>query len=200
MFDSYLKEGRRVFVKKNTVVYEQGTTGDGFYYVVDGMVKISMKVFEGKERILEIIESGKTFGELSMDQNCYFSSAIAMENSVIYYFEYKNFQELVMKNESVRNIFYNSVINKLKQLGDIIQYKSLAVEEQLAHLLIGICRENNNYEIPLNQQQLSNYTGLTRITIYKIMKEWIENNLISKKEGKLFIRCPETLQKYVSAL
>ncbi|MEK4025039.1 MULTISPECIES: Crp/Fnr family transcriptional regulator [Sporosarcina] len=200
MFDSYLKEGQRMFVKKNTVIYEQGTIGDGFYYVADGLVKMSMRVFEGKERILEIIEKGKTFGELSMDHKCYFSSAIAMENSVIYYLEYKKNQELIMKNKNVRDMICNTVINKLKRLGDIIQYKSLPVEEQLAYLLIGICHENNSYEIPLNQQQLSQFTGLTRITIYKVTKEWNEKNLILKKEGKLFIRCPESLQEYVSAL
>lgn len=189
-----------MFLKKNTVVYEQGTKGAGFYYVADGMVKMSMKVFEGKERILELVDSGKTFGELSIDRKCYVSSAITMENSVIYYLEYNKIQELVMKDKSVRNMFYSSVIDKLKQLGDIIQYKSLSVEEQLAHLLIGICRENNHYEIPLNQQQLTNYTGLTRITIYKITKEWNEKKLIIKKEGKLFIRCPKKLLEYVSAL
>ena len=199
MVDAYLKGGRRMFVKQNSVIYEQGTSGAGFYVLVEGKVKISMKVFDKKERILEIQGNGQLFGEHSMDQNSYFCSAITLEDSIIYYFTYKQFQELVIKNEMIRSMFYSSMIDKLKQLGDIIQLKSHSVEEQLASSLLEISSKYNSFEIPLNQRQLSNYTGLTRITIYKIMKEWEESNLLTKKEGKIFIKNPEFLREYVSA-
>lgn len=189
-----------MYVKRNTVIYEQGTTGDGLYLLVDGKIKISMKVFDGKERILEIQGNGQVLGEQSMDQNTYFSSATALEDSVIYHFEYSIFQELIIKDIVVRDLFYNSMIDKLKLLGDIIQLKSQSVEEQLASSLLEISRKYNSYEIPLNQQQLSSYTGLTRITIYKVTKEWKECNLLTNRRGKLVIKNPEVLQRYISAI
>jgi len=189
-----------MFVKRNTVIYKQGTTGDGVYLLVKGKIKISMKVFDGKERILEIQGNGQVLGEQSLDQDTYFSSAVALEDSVIYFFEYDKFQELIIEDKIVRDIFYNSTINKLKLLSDIIQWKSLSVEEQLANSLLELSRKYNSYEIPLNQQQLSNYTGLTRITIYKITKEWKACNLLTNKKGKLVIKNPEELKGYVSAI
>jgi len=198
--NSYLKNGSRIFVKRNTVIYEQGTTGDGFYLVADGKIKISMKVFDEKNRILEILGNGQLFGEQSIDQKSYFSSATALENSVVYCYTSKQFRDLVIKNEYIRNLFYSSMINKLKQLGDIIQMKSLSVEVQLASSLLELCRKYNSFEIPLNQQQLSNYTGLTRITIYKLVKEWKDIHLLTEKEGKIFIESPEVLQEYVNAI
>lgn len=198
MVNSYLENGSRLFVKRNTVIYEQGTTGDGFYLVNEGKIKISMKVFNKKNRILEILGKGQLFGEQSLDQNSYFSTATALENSVVYYFTSKQFQDLVIKSKYFRNLFYSSMINKLKQLGAIIQLKSLSVEVQLANSLLELCHKYNSCEIPLNQQQLSNYTGLTRITIYKIVKEWKDLRLIIEKEGKLFIGNPKLLQEYVN--
>ncbi|HJF30278.1 MAG TPA: Crp/Fnr family transcriptional regulator [Sporosarcina psychrophila] len=198
MVNSYLENGSRLFVKRNTVIYEQGTTGDGFYLVNEGKIKISMKVFNEKNRILEILGKGQLFGEQSLDQNSYFSTATALENSVVYYFTSKQFQDLVIKSKYFRNLFYSSMINKLKQLGAIIQLKSLSVEVQLANSLLELCHKYNSCEIPLNQQQLSNYTGLTRITIYKIVKEWKDLRLIIEKEGKLFIGNPKLLQEYVN--
>jgi CRP-like cAMP-binding protein len=195
-----LEEARRIFVKKNTIIYEQGKIGDGFYLLFDGKIKISMKVFGERERILEIQDRGQIFGEHTLGKNPYINSAIALENSVIYFFTDRQYQELVVNNEEIRSLFYNSMIDKLKLLGGIIQLKSLSVEERLANSLLEISHKFNSCEIPLNQQQLSSYTGLTRITIYKIMKDWMENNLISKKNGRFFIQCPETLQKYVRAL
>ncbi|MFC5589767.1 Crp/Fnr family transcriptional regulator [Sporosarcina soli] len=195
-----VKEARRIFVKKNTVIYEQGQKGDGFYLLFDGKIKISMKVFDERERILEIQDCGQIFGEHSMGKKTYINSAVALENSVIYSFTDRQFQDLVMGDEAIRSLFYNSMIDKLKLLGGIIQHKSLSVEEQLANSLLEISRKYNSCEIPLNQQQLSNYTGLTRITVYKIMKIWMEKKLISKTKGGFFIQCRETLQKYVSAL
>ena len=198
MVNSYFENGSRLFVKCNTVIYEQGTTGDGFYLVNEGKIKISMKVFNEKNRILEILGKGQLFGEQSLDQNSYFSTATALENSVVYYFTSKQFQDLVIKSKYFRNLFYSSMINKLKQLGAIIQLKSLSVEVQLANSLLELCHKYNSCEIPLNQQQLSNYTGLTRITIYKIVKEWKDLRLIIEKEGKLFIGNPKLLQEYVN--
>ncbi|WP_153731420.1 Crp/Fnr family transcriptional regulator [Sporosarcina obsidiansis] len=198
MDNSFIKYGNRLFIKSNTVIYEQGTTGSGFYLLVEGKIKISMKVFDEKDRTLEILEKGQLFGEQSLDQNTYFSSAIALENCIVYYFTSVQFQELIIENEFFRDSFYNSTINKMKQLGDIIQLKSLSVEEQLANSLLEISRKYNSNEVPLNQQQLSSYTGLTRITIYKITKKWIDSKLLIEKGGKLFIVNPKLLQEHVS--
>lgn len=199
MVTSYLKHGNRMFVKRNTVIYEQGTIGGGLYLLVDGKIKISMKVFDGKERIIGIQGNGQILGEQSMDRDPYFSSASTLEDSVLYYFEYRKFQELIIKDHVVRDMFYNSMIYKLKILSDIIQLKSLSVEKQLAKSLLEISHKYNSCEIPLNQQQLSNYTGLTRITIYKIIKEWKETQLIKNHKGKIIIKNRDVLQKIVEA-
>ncbi|GKV65266.1 MULTISPECIES: Crp/Fnr family transcriptional regulator [unclassified Sporosarcina] len=198
MDNIYLKHGRRMFVKRNTVIYEQGTTGNEVYILVEGKIKISMDVFNRKERIIEILGNGQVFGEQILDQSSYFSSACTLENSVIYQFDYSKYRELMIKDKSFQDLFYNSMITKLKHLGNIIQLKSLSAEEQLANSLLEISCKYNSNEIPLNQQQLSNYTGLTRITIYKIIKEWQECNLLTKKRGKLCIENSAYLQSYVS--
>lgn len=200
MIDSYLTYGTRMFMKKNTVIYTQGTIGDGFYIVVEGKVKISMNVFGNKERMLEIISNGQVLGEQSMDQNAYFSSASTLEDSVLYHFEQDKFQALILKDKTVRDLFYSSMIHKLKTLSEIIQLDAFSAEQQLANSLLEISRKYSSYEIPLNQQQLSTYTGLTRITIYKIMKEWRTSNLLTNTKGKIVIKNPEVLQTYISAM
>lgn len=200
MEDSYIKYGSRLFIKSNTTIYKQGAMGDGFYILVEGKVKISMRVFDGKNRILEILEKGQLFGEQSLDKDTYFSSATALENSIVYYFTDLQFQELIVSSKSFRSSFYNSTVEKLKQLGDIIQLKSLSVEEQFAKSLLEISRKYKSNEIPLNQRQLSNYTGLTRITIYKTTKKWIDIKLLIEEKGRLVIVCPKALQEYLNTI
>lgn len=187
-------------MKKNTVIYTQGTVGNGFYIVVEGKVKISMNVFGDKERILEIICNGQVLGEQSMDQNAYFSSASTLEDSVLYHFEQDEFQALILRDKTVRDLFYSSMIRKLKTLSEIIQLDAFSAEQQLANSLLEISRKYSTYEIPLNQQQLSTYTGLTRITIYKILKQWRTSNLLTNSKGKIVIKNPEVLQTYISAM
>lgn len=189
-----------MFVKKNTLIYEQGTTGNGFYLVMKGKVKISMNVFDGKERILEIISDGQVLGEQSMDQNAYFSTARVLEDAIIYHFEYDAFQALIKNDQMIRDLFYKSMITKLKILSDIIQLNSYSAEQQLAKSLLEIAHKYSSYEIPLNQQQLTKYTGLTRITIYKIIKEWRARHLLTNDKGKIIIQNPKVLEKHAAAI
>src|SRR5690625_3340278 len=82
----YLKYGERQFVKKKTTIYWQKEEGDnGFYYLEKGIIKISTRIYDGEERILDIVSSGHPFGEQTVDGEMYFSTAITLEDSIVYF-------------------------------------------------------------------------------------------------------------------
>ena len=50
--------------KKGDFIFYEGDEGDGFYVVVEGLVKIYKVSLEGKEQILHIFGPGEPFGEV----------------------------------------------------------------------------------------------------------------------------------------
>lgn len=94
-------------------------------------------------------------------------------------------------------LFSKSVIHKMKILLDRINMNALTSEQKLAALLHNICDEFKNYEIPISQQDLACCTGLTRITVYKVLKQWQEAGIIEVDKRKYYIKKPDFLRNLV---
>lgn len=196
-FETYIRYAERMFVKKKTTLYLQGDIGNGFYYIMDGLIKISTIDFKENTRILDITSSGQIIGEQVLNEKPYFSTATVLKDSILYYFSIPTYYQLIQKHPEVKNYITNSIIDKVKLLLSDINVKSIPTENQVAYCLVKLLEIYNNVEIHLTQQELSDYTGLTRITIYKVLKKWEEDGLLQIKNRKIYILKPNMLKKYL---
>lgn len=194
-WETCLQFGTRQFFKEKKCIYQQGTMGEGFYYIQKGLVKVTTKTTNGKERLLNIAIPGQLLGIQAMDRKPHFTTATAVNDSVLYYFSCDHFQKLITYQPSILHIVIRTVIHKMHILADKIYLDTLTPEQQLSVILLNICYEFKNYEVPLSQQELTKCTGLTRITIYKILKQWKENEIIEVHGKKIIIKNPDELKK-----
>lgn len=193
-WESFLKYGTRQFCKGKTVIYKQGTSGDGFYYLEKGLVKILTSTVKGKDRLINIVVPGQIVGVQAMDRQTHFTTAVAVKNSVLYHFSCDQFQEMLKVQPELLPLFTQTVHQKMRILLYAINMKALTSEEILACLLLNICYEFQNYEVPLTQQDLADCAGLTRITVYKILKQWKDDELIEIENRKFIIKRPDLLR------
>jgi len=194
-WESCLQFGTRQFFKEKTTIYQQGTMGDGFYYIHKGLVKVTTTTPIGKERLLNIAIPRQLLGVQAMDRQPHFTTATAVNESILYYFSCEHFQTLIKAQPSILNMFIKTVIHKMHILADKIYLDTLTPEQQLSAILLNICYEFKKYEIPLTQQDLTKCTGLTRITLYKILKQWKEEEIIEMNGKKFLIKKPGELKK-----
>lgn len=196
-WEDYLKFGTRQFVKRKEYIYKQGTRGEGFYFLHKGLVRIVTETLTGKERMLNIVIPNQLLGVQALDQRTHFTTAIAVKNSVVYHFSCDEFKQLITVHPELFKLFSQSVIHKMRILLDEINMNALTSEQKIALLLQNICDEFKNYEIPLYQQDLAACTGLTRITVYKILKQWQEEEVIEIINRKYYIKKPDFLRNLV---
>ncbi|KON88728.1 transcriptional regulator [Sporosarcina globispora] len=197
-WEDYLKLGKRRFIKKKENIYTQGTKGDGFYFLHKGLVKIVTVTATEKERVLNIVIPNQLLGVQSLDQKRHFTTAVAVKDSVVYHFSSQEFRELMSQHPDLYKLFSISVIHKMKILLDRINLNALTSERRIALLLQNVCDEFKNYEIPLSQQDLSCCTGLTRITVYKVLKEWKAKGIVDITNKKYYIKKPDFLRNLVN--
>ena len=169
--------------------------GDGFYYIQKGLIKVTTTTSIGKERLLNIAIPGQLLGVQAMDRQPHFTTATAVNDSILYFFSCDHFQKLIKDQPSILNIFIKTVIHKMHILADKINLDTLIPEQQLAVILLNICYEFKSYEVHLTQQDLTKCTGLTRITLYKILKQWKEEEILEIHKKKFLIKKPDELKK-----
>ncbi|ABO68507.1 Crp/Fnr family transcriptional regulator [Geobacillus thermodenitrificans] len=194
-WESFLHYGKRQFVKSRTVIYNQGSIDDGFYYLHKGLVKIVTTTPKGRDRLLNIVVPGQLMGIQIMDGQIHFTTAIAVRNSVIYHFSREQFAKLLMEYPDILTLMIQTLNQKMQILLRTINMKAFSSEEQIAFLLLNICDEFKNHEAPLTQQDLAHCTGLTRITVYKILKKWKEEGIIEIQNRKFLIKRLDLLRK-----
>lgn len=197
-WEDYLKFGTRKFFKAKETIYTQGTSGNEFYFLHKGLVRIITETATGKERLLNIVVPNQLLGVQALDQNTHFTTAIAVKDSVLYHFSCEEFNRLITIYPELFKLFTSSVIHKMRILLDGINLNALTSQQRIALLLHNICDEFNNYEIPLFQQDLASCTGLTRITVYKVLKQWQEMGIIEIKNRKYYIKKPDFLRNLVN--
>ncbi|SFE89554.1 Crp/Fnr family transcriptional regulator [Alteribacillus iranensis] len=196
---NYLHLGERQFLKRETLIYEEGTRGTGdVYFLEKGKVKVYTAAFTGKTRTLEILHAGMAFGEQTVDKKPYFSTAIVLEDAVVYRFSSEVTKALVKEDQTFRQLMFKSLRSKLELLLNNIVLHSLPAEKILAHTLVEISKKYDNQSIlPLSQHEITQYTGLTRITIYKLLKKW-GPEVVKTKNKKIVITDLDSIKRVLS--
>jgi CRP-like cAMP-binding protein len=196
-WDSYLKFGTRKFFKRKECIYSQGAYGEGFYYLLKGIVRIVSTNTIGKEPMLNIVIPNQLLGVQSLDQKQHFTTAIAIQDSVVYHFSYEQMKGLIKIYPELFKLFSRTVIHKMKILLDRINLDAFTPEQKVAWLLYTICYKFHSLEVPIQQQDIASCTGLTRITVYKILKQWHEEGIVEILHQKYVIKKPDFLRNLV---
>ncbi len=194
-WEDFLPYGKRQFFKAKTTIFKQGEIGPGFYYIQKGIIKVYSINPAINERILDISGPGILIGEHTIDHLPYYSTAISHEDCILYFFSKVDYEDLSQQHPEITLLFAKSLINKKKILLNSINAHSASPEYQIARSLIYLMESYQGTEINLTQQELSHYVGLTRITVYKVLKDWISEGIISIKNRKIFILEPNGLKE-----
>ena len=199
--------GHLQFKKGEALCYE-GEKSDTLFIINEGKVKLSKITKEGKEQIVHILASGDFFGELNLfnDEEKYNFSAYAISNVKICTLSKENMDDILMRNPKISLKILKEVTKKLAETENLAQ--NLATNDadvRIAYMILefgeryGIKqREEIEIRLPINREEMANYTGLTRETISRKLSKFEELDIIELKGNKIIIIKNEaTLRGYV---
>ena len=172
------------FIKRNLLSSDKVKWVMDFIMWKKGLSKSFQRNLNQKERILDIVGSGFIIGEQAFDDLPYYSTSISHINSVLYYFSKNDIEQLTQKDPNMIVLLAQSLFLKEKLLLNNINTTSADTQYQIAYSLLYLmdCYQSN--EINFTQQELSFYVGLTRITVYKVLKEWTDEGIVSIQESQ----------------
>lgn len=195
-----------IVLAKNQIIFIQGTTAGGIYFVSSGFVKVTQKINNEKERVIRFAKKGDIIGHRGFGINkhpMYSVSATAVNVCSLCYFEYKRFYNLLhdCNKLSLRLMeFYSEELQKSEFKNSILS--NLPVRERLAYALIELNNffsngnsQNGDGRISISRKDLANYIGTTRENVCNYLTEFKNDELIDVSENGIKVRFAEQLNR-----
>ena len=202
--DNQLKDIEQIIVnkyfKKGDFIFHEGADGNGFYVVVDGMVKIFKVSSEGKEQTLHIFGPGEPFGEVPVFSGQSFpANSEALVRSHLLFFPRIAIVELIAANPSLALNMLAVLSMRLRQF--TVQIENLSLKEvpaRLAGYLIYLAEEQkagDSVTLNISKGQLASLLGTIPETLSRIFAKMNSRNLIRVKDRNISLLDLNGLQK-----
>ena len=162
---------------KGTVVVEEGLTGDYMYVIRVGRVKVTKASDDGREKIMDFLEAGDFFGEMSLlDRSPRSASVRTLEPSRLMALSRVAFLDLLTRSSSLSLAVIKVLTRRLRAADEQASSMSFhRVEDRVRNLFQRIARPTNGDDTlltpALTHQQIADMVGSSRETVTRAIKQ-----------------------------
>ena len=185
--ESQLKEIKDIAVdryfNKGEIIFSDGDEGNGFFVVVDGLVKIFKSSPTGKEQTLHIYGPGEPFGQVAVYAGrSYPASAQVITKSHVLFFPRIAFVDLITRIPPLAMNMLSVLSRRLREF--TVQVENLSLKEvpgRLAAYLIYLADKHGKDDIitlNISKGQIASLLGTIPETLSRIFARMAELNLI----------------------
>lgn len=178
---------------KGDIIYYQGDMPTAFYYLKSGRVRVYMTSPDGVEHTLSSAESGDILGEAAFfDKMPRISSAEALSEAVVAVISEDLLLTLTKENPRLALELLKMQALRVRELSAQLDAMTfLNADERIARLLLANINEKG--EVFLTHEQIADATGVTRVTVSKILGELREKGFIRTEYRRIVVIDAETL-------
>lgn len=193
------------YFTKNQFIYMMGEPASGIFLLKKGRVKISVLNEEGKEKIIDILHPGDSFGEfVTKGRHNYETEAMTLEDVIVCKFDLNIFIEILKQKPQFSLNFINMLNQRLLQAQMEIEELSYeTARKRLARILLRLSQKygkaNGDYTrfiIKISHEQLAEMAGANRPYISSLMSTFKKDGVISYK-GRYLVIHTNRLKTYL---
>lgn len=190
------------FYKRGSVIYSEGDSAKGCYYLYSGVLKVFKTGFEGKEQIIRFAKQGELIGfrsVLSKERAC--TSAKVLEDATVCFIPGKVLTKLIRENADFAMELMQLTCKELGEANSYItDIAQKTVRARLAEILIHLeatfgLAEDGSLKISLTREELANMVGTATESVIRLLSEFKSDELIEIQGRKIRIRDGKALKK-----
>jgi CRP/FNR family transcriptional regulator len=173
-------------VKKGQQIFGEGEPVTRIYFVYSGKIKTHKRWDAEKELIIRFAQPGDILGHMGLgNEPIYPVTTTALENSVICSVDLDFFESSLNVNPrltySLMKLFANELQESEKRMRNLVH---MPVKERIALALLNLKKqfgvtEDGYIGIELSRQDLSSFAAVAYETLFKVMNEFQQGNLIA---------------------
>lgn len=183
--------------RKNETLYEQGTQSTKFYFIVSGLVQVSMARADGVEVVLEYMGPDTICGEgAALDGLPRFSRAVAVEETEAIEFDSNRIDKLIARDPAFALALLRATSLKQRVLALKLEHLfSREPKERIMDLFLRV-QEMFGSDHPqgkllttrMTHEQIGAMTGTSRVTVTRAVRSLREEGKIDIVNGRVLVR------------
>jgi CRP/FNR family cyclic AMP-dependent transcriptional regulator len=189
--------GKKHELIRNDVLFGEGDPPDSLYLVAAGRLAIAIaNPIDRRESVVALMEPGDLFGELAMlDNGPRSAMARALEPTVVYSVPYQPVVKL-LENEprllwNVTRLLAQRLRNMDEALADSV---FLDVTGRTAKRLLELAGSNNEFVLPITQEELAGMVGASRERVNKAIASFIRLGWLEQHDRRYVITQRDRLE------
>jgi len=195
-FRGYAKYGKIETYPEDVFVYRQGDVDTTFYYVLSGLINVSIQRKDGREVTLEVMGPDTMFGEgPAFDGLPRYAAARTLNPSrVIAFDSVKVGQVAAADGQFWSDVLHIAGIKQRVLAGKLEHFASRDPESRIAELLVRLSqmygvKQEDGYLINtyLTHEQIASLTGNSRVTVTRSLTRMRNEGKLDIVEGYLLL-------------
>ncbi len=178
---------------KHTTVVEEGLAGDYMYVIRQGRVKVTKASEDGREKIMQFMETGDFFGEMALLSNDPRSASVkTLEPSVLLALSRRDFIEQLRQSPDLALAVIGELTDRLRETNEQASSMSFqGVKDRTRGLFERIAREEparagQRMTPAMTHQQIADMIGTSRETVTRAIKQLKDDGWLGQ-EGKRYV-------------
>ena len=174
-------------LKKASTLYYAGDTADTIYRIEEGLVKLSIDLLTGKERITSIVGPGDYIGGITPAHTVFQETAEVLSPQVTV-----SILPAEMLSSDLKDEVFSAAGDQLSRMRDALEDSELPVTARLARTFVrlgerfGHVSEDQTVRLtlPLTHDNLAAMVGAARETTTALMGEMREQGILEGTRGR----------------
>ncbi len=189
--------------KKGEVLFNEGDEVTGIYFIYEGTVKVHKHWGNEKELIVRFAKKGDIAGHRGLGkENFYPVSATALEPVTVCFIDLDFFRASLKVNH---NFIYELMMFYAKELQEseknMRNLAHMPVKGRIAQALLALkdkfgINEEGFIDLVLSRQDLASFAGTTYETVFRILNQFMEENIITASGKDIAIINVEALLNF----
>ena len=167
--------GTDLELRRGDVLFREGDDPDELFVVVSGRIAIANKSIDGRESMVALMEEGDLFGEMGLfDGRGRSAEARALESSVVTAVPYGPVRSLYEDDPALLWRVVAMLAGRLRTM-DVALADSvfLDVTGRTAKRLLDLAGEEDEFSLPITQEELAGMVGASRERVNKAIASFI---------------------------
>jgi CRP-like cAMP-binding protein len=173
-------------------IIKQGTVSSNLIFLTSGMAKEFIEGYDHRNLILEIIKPWSIFGGTGIYVDMrYHYSVSALEETTACFIDTANFKKLIRVNPDFTERFMNYCgtcsTNTFERFLNITQKQMHGRIADVLIYLAEVVYDNLLFDMNLSRQDISEFSGMSKDSAIRILKEFETENIIQASGKKVSI-------------
>jgi len=163
-------------MQRGDVLFYEGDEASFLYVVSEGRVAIANRSFDGRESVVALMEPGDLFGEMPMfDGQGRSAMARALETSQVITIPYEPLHQLYTANPQLLWGVVSLLAGRLRSMDSALaDTMFLDVTGRTAKRLLDMAGEDDEFTLPVTQEELAGMVGASRERVNKSIAQFIK--------------------------